>query len=152
MTELATIRDVLEAAVSRSPGKPYLIFEDQTITYRELRSRVDRAANAFRSLGIARGDRVSLLLPNAPAFLECWLGLSSLGASMVPVNTAFRAREAQYVVDHSESRLLVADGRYLEVAREAAAGCPRLDLGVATVGAPAGPEPPFDALARAASD
>ena len=152
MSEPATIRDVLDAAVARSPDKPYLIFEDQTITYRELRSRVDRAANAFRSLGIARGDRVSLLLPNAPAFLECWLGLSSLGASIVPVNTAFRAREARYVVDHSESRLLVAHGRYLDVARETAAECPRLDRGLVTIGAEPGPEPPFDSLAQAASD
>ncbi len=125
-----TIRDVLDLAVERSPDKTYMIFEDHTISYRDLRTRIDRAANGFRDMGIGRGDRVALLLPNAPVFLECWLGLNSLGASIVPVNIAFRAREARYVVDHSESRLLIADARYIDVARQAAAECPWLDLGV----------------------
>jgi carnitine-CoA ligase len=154
-----TIREVLDAAVARAPDKPYLLFEDRAITYAELRSRVDRAANAFRELGIRTGDRVSLMLPNAPPFLECWLGLNSLGASMVPVNTAFRAREARYVVDHSESRLLVADARYLDIAREAGAKCRLLDLGMVVVGTrpdgervEPGDERSYEALLAAATD
>lgn len=136
MTGLRTIRDVLVAAVARSPDKPYLLFEDRVITYAQLGSRVNRAANAFGELGIRKGDRVSLMLPNGPEFLESWLGLSSLGASIVPINTAFRAAEARYVIDHSESRMLVADTRYADVTDEAAAGCSGLDRGLVTVGPP----------------
>lgn len=151
-TEPRTIPEVLDAAVARAPDRPYLFFEDRTITYRQLCSRIDRAANVFRGLGIVKGDRVGLLLPNAPEFLECWLGLSSLGASMVPINTAYRAREARYVVDHSESRLLVADARYIAVARETVAECPRLDRGLVTVGADDGGEPEYEALMEASTD
>jgi len=153
-----TIREALDFAAARAPNKPYLLFEEQSITFGELRSRVDRAANVFRGLGIRKGDRVSLMLPNAPAFLECWFGLNSIGASMVPVNVAYRAREAGYIVDHSESRLLVVDGRYLEVARDAATECAQLDLGLLVLGsAPAsdgdGPlRPSYEALMLEAPD
>jgi carnitine-CoA ligase len=149
---MRTIREVLDAAVERSPDKPYLIFQNQSITYRELRSRVDRAANLFRELGVRKSDRVSLMLPNSPRFLECWLGLNSLGASIVPVNTAFRAREAQYVVDHSESRMLVVDAAYLKVARQAAGACPLLELGTLVVGDYEGSEAGYERLLARADD
>src|SRR6478672_935903 len=67
------------------------------------------------------------MLPNRPEFLYAWLGLNKIGASMVPINTAFRSREAQYVVDHSEARCLLADGRYLETLRPILGECPRLE-------------------------
>ena len=149
---MRTIREVLDSAVARAPNKPYLLFQDQSITYAELRSRIDRAANMFRGLGIAKGDRVSLMLANGPHFLECWFGLNTLGASMVPVNTAFRAREARYVIDHSESRMLVVDACYLDVAREAAAVCPRLDHGILVCGSAEEAEPGYEAMLSMASN
>lgn len=152
MSEPRTIPDVLDTAVARTPDKPYLFFEDRAITYAQLRARVDRAANMFSGLGIRKGDRVSLMLSNGPEFLECWLGLSSLGASMVPINTAFRAGEARYVVDHSESRLLVADARYADVTREVVAACPRLDRGLLTLGSAGGAGPDYEALLAMAAD
>src|SRR5439155_20095457 len=62
--------------------------------------------------------------------LYAWLGLNKIGASMVPINTAFRSREAQYVIDHSESRFLLADARYIETLRPILGECPRLELTV----------------------
>src|SRR5947208_3407097 len=124
------IRQVVEAAVGRSPDKVYLICGDQEVTYRELDRQINRAANAFLGLGIRRGERVALMLPNRPEFLYAWLGLNKIGASMVPINTAFRSREAQYVIDHSESRFLLADARYIETLRPILGECPRLELTV----------------------
>src|SRR5947208_3777845 len=124
------IRQVVETAVERSPDKVYLVCGEEQITYRQLDRHINRAANGFLKLGLRKGDRVALMLPNRPEFLYAWLGLNKIGTSMVPINTAFRSREAQYVIDHSESRFLLADARYIETLRPILGECPRLELTV----------------------
>jgi crotonobetaine/carnitine-CoA ligase len=123
----SNIREVIEAAVERDPDKVYLICGEQRVTYREFDRQINRAANGFLKLGIRKGERVALMLRNRPEFLHAWFGLNKIGASMVPINTAFRSREAHYVIDHSESRFLLADARYLDVLRPILPECPRLE-------------------------
>src|SRR5438067_1976631 len=124
------IGQVVENAVERSPDKVYLVCGDEQLTYRELDRQINRAANGFLQLGVRKGDRVALMLPNRPEFLYAWLGLNKIGGSMVPINTAFKSREAQYVIDHSESRFLLADARYLDVLRPILGECPHLETAV----------------------
>src|ERR671937_213226 len=134
----SNIRQVVEAAVARSPDKVYLVCGDQEVTYRNFDRRINRTANGFLRLGIRKGERVALMLPNRPEFLYAWLGLNKIGASMVPINTAFKAREAQYVIDHSESRFLLSDARYLETLRPILGDCPRLEETIVLNGAAEG--------------
>src|SRR6266581_586954 len=122
-----SIRHVIETAVEHRPEKVYLICGDLEVTYAELNRQINRAANGLLKLGVRKGDRVALLLPNRPEFLYAWLGLNKIGASMVPINTAFKSREAQYVIDHSESRFLLADVRYLAVLEPILREFPRLE-------------------------
>ena len=141
MTELRfpNVRAVLEAAVARAPDQPYLCFEGQRLSYAEFDRRVNQTANAFRQLEVRKGDRVALMLPNCPEFLFCWLGLNKLGASMVPINTAFKGPEAEYIVNHSDARLLVVGAAYLDLVRSIRARCPRIEAVVA-LGAPPSPD------------
>jgi crotonobetaine/carnitine-CoA ligase len=121
------IRQVVESAVARSPDKIYLVCGEQEVTYRELDRQINRVANGFLTLGVRKGDRVALMLPNRPEFLSAWLGLNKIGASMVPINTGFKSREAHYVIDHSESRFLLADSSYMETLEPILDECPQLD-------------------------
>jgi crotonobetaine/carnitine-CoA ligase len=123
----SNIRQVVERAVERSPDKVYLVCGDLEVTYLDFDRQVNRAANAFLKLGVRKGDRVALMLPNRPEFLYAWLGLNKIGASMVPINTAFKSREAQYVVDHSESRFLLADALYLDTLGPILSECNHLE-------------------------
>ena len=82
----------------------------------------------FRALGVSRGDRVALFLPNCPEFLYCWFGLSLLGAISVPVNTAYKRDEAAYILNNSEALALVAHQSLLPVAAPAALLAPRYGL------------------------
>ena len=75
----------------------------------------------FRAMGLERGDRVCLLLPNCPEFLLCWFGLSSMGAICVPINTAYKRDEASYILNNSGARMFVAHDSLLQVAEQAAA-------------------------------
>ena len=115
-----SLGEFLEEAVSRNPDKVFLRIAGQAITYRQFYSRVRQAAEIFRGLGIDRGDRVCLFLPNVPEFHYCWFGLSLLGAISVPVNVAYRRDEAGYIFDNAGASAVVAHHSLLDVAEAAA--------------------------------
>ena len=96
-----TMRSFLEDRVERKLTKPLLHYEGEAVSYEEFDRRVNRAARGFWELGVRKGDKVSLMLPNVPEFLYAWFGLAKIGAVMVPVNTGFKPSEASYVVGHS---------------------------------------------------
>jgi long-chain acyl-CoA synthetase len=73
------------------------------ISYRELWDRAARVAGGLRSLGICRGDRVAIRLPNGLAWCVAFFGIQLAGAIAVPVNTRFSEPEADYVVTDSGS-------------------------------------------------
>ena len=114
----------LREAVNRNPGKVFLQVVGQEITYREFYSRVRSAAAMFARLGVQRGDRVCLFLPNVPEFHYCWFGLSLIGAISVPVNIAYKRDEAGYIFENAGARAVVAHRSLLDVAEAAAAISP----------------------------
>lgn len=113
-----TMGDLLDKAVSLNPTKTYLYFRGQEISYRKLREESLRAATLFHDLGIGKGDRVCLFLPNCPEFLYAWFALSRLGAISVPMNTAYKEEEGAALLNDSEARILVVHHTLLEVALE----------------------------------
>ena len=64
-----TLLDDVAEAVAERPGAPALLFKGRTVTYGQLDRLSDAFAVALAELGVARGDRVALLLPNCPQFL-----------------------------------------------------------------------------------
>ncbi len=109
------IREFLESKVILNPDKIYLFFENQQLTYKQFNARVNQAANGFLQLGIHKGDCVCIMLHNSPEFLFAWLGLNKIGGVMVPINTAFKAPEIQYIVDHCEAKGFVTCPETLDV-------------------------------------
>jgi crotonobetaine/carnitine-CoA ligase len=109
------IPQLLEESCKKNPKKPFLFFENQEISYQTFQDNVYRTANWFRRMGIEKGDRVCIHLPNCPEFLYIWLGLSHIGGIMVPINVAFKEKEATYILNHSECVALVGDEETLEV-------------------------------------
>ncbi len=121
------IPQLIEQACSRNPEKVFLFFEDQAITYRVFQENVYRAANWLIGLGVKKGDRVCLSLPNCPEFLYLWLGLSHIGGIMVPINIAFREKEVAYILRHSECMALVGNRETLAVAGNVRPNLPALE-------------------------
>jgi len=110
------LMDFLTSSSSMEPEKVYLYFEDQKISFRAFEERLKRAARGFSSLGIIRGDRVSIMLPNCPEYLYAWFGLNFLGAVVVPVNPVYKEREASFIIGHSESKALIVPQALTELA------------------------------------
>ena len=90
-----------------TPGKPAIIFEDRTISYKELCRRADRTSCWLQSIGIEKGDRVAVMLHNCPAFMDLFLACSPLGAIFVPINFRITSIELDYFIKNCRPRLFV---------------------------------------------
>ncbi|HVM15046.1 MAG TPA: long-chain fatty acid--CoA ligase [Egibacteraceae bacterium] len=121
------IADQLGASAVRLADKPALLFQDQRITYGELDARVDRAAAAFQSLGLAPRDRVALMIGNAPHFVEAFYGALRAGLTVVPINVAFTADEVAYLLADSGARAVVVGEAHAGVLHGVSETLPALD-------------------------
>ncbi|EBA06695.1 AMP-binding protein [Sagittula stellata] len=77
------------------------------ISYADMADRVERWRERLAGAGYGTGHRVGLLLENRPVFLEIWLALNALGASVVPINPDLRLAELEYLAEHSEMILAI---------------------------------------------
>lgn len=121
---------ILAETATRSPERTAVVFDDDPITYGRLWEETKAYAGALRALGVARGDRVALLLPNVPDFPRAYFAILSLGAVVVPVHALLKADEIAYVLkDSGASRFIVAAPLLAEGAKGAAlAGVPVLSV------------------------
>jgi len=96
------------------------------MTYAELDDLSDRLAVALADLGIARGERVALQLPNIAAFMVAYFGILKAGAVVVPLNVMLKTHEMTFHLQHSSARVLITWSGVLEhaMAGAAAAGVP----------------------------
>ncbi|HWF86902.1 MAG TPA: AMP-binding protein, partial [Vicinamibacterales bacterium] len=90
-----TLVDYLSDAARTQPNAAALLFKGTTLTFAELDRLSDACASAFAALGIARGDRVGLLLPNCPQFFIAEFGAWKLGAIVAPFNPTYTERELE---------------------------------------------------------
>jgi long-chain acyl-CoA synthetase len=90
-----TLVDYIADAARSGPARPALLFKGATVTYGELDRLSDACAAAFAALGITRGDRVALLLPNCPQFFIAQFGAWKLGAIVAPLNPIYTEHELE---------------------------------------------------------
>ena len=91
-----------------------------TVTFADVRDRVEPLIASYRRLGIEPGSRVALALDNRPEFFYHWLALNALRVSVAPLNPHWRSAELEYVLEHSDARLAVALPGRVQALREAA--------------------------------
>jgi long-chain acyl-CoA synthetase len=102
-----TLLDDLGEAVAQRPGGPALLFKGRTVSHGELDRLSDAFAAALVRLGVAKGDRVALLLPNCPQFLICELGAWKAGAVVHPLNPIYTEPELQGALGRTGAETIV---------------------------------------------
>jgi crotonobetaine/carnitine-CoA ligase len=112
------LRDLIEERARLRGDATFLIFENKNgevrrYSYAQFNELTDKAASSFASLGIQKGDKVTVYLGNCPEFLLCWFGLAKIGAVAVPSNIAITGYEMTYVVNHSDSKAIVTQPDYV---------------------------------------
>ena len=102
-----TLLDDLADAVAERPDAPALLFKGRSVSHGELDRRSDAFAAALASLGVAKGDRVALLLPNCPQFLICELGAWKAGAVVHPLNPIYTEQELEGALRRTGAETIV---------------------------------------------
>lgn len=93
---------------ARTEGdRPYLTYEGATFTFGDADRIARSVARGMKGLGVNRGDRIALLLPNGPEFVWAWYATALLGAPMVPINSTYTGSLFEYVLRDSRARGLV---------------------------------------------
>src|SRR5258708_22441944 len=90
-----TLVDAIAEFARTQPDRPAMLFKGARVTYGELERLSDACAAAFAALGITRGDRVGLLLPNCPQFFIAQFGAWKLGAIVAPLNPIYTEHELE---------------------------------------------------------
>lgn len=104
----------LDIAARRFPHSTATVYYDGTLSYRALRRQVNRFANALIALGVRKGDRVALLLPNCPQFVISYYGALKAGAVVVNLNPQSDPDELKHHLADSGARVLVGLGERRE--------------------------------------
>lgn len=109
-----TIRELIDRRVAEDPSFVYCRFGEQALTLREFDRRVNSFANGLLALGLTRGDRVAVMLPNHPDYVVAFLAAARIGVCQVPVNINLRGAGLAYVLEHSKLRGLIIDFRFAQ--------------------------------------
>ncbi len=108
----------LEDAAEKYPDAPCTIFKGAKISYTEMVERTDRFAAALASLGVKKGDRVGIFIPNTPQFVIAYFGALKLGAIVVATNPLYTAREIEHQANDSGMELMIVMSNFYNIVKE----------------------------------
>ena len=100
----------LEAIYEHASGRRF--------SYTELNGRSNQVAHALRSIDVAHGDRVGLLLMNGTEFIETFFAVAKIGAVNVPLNWRLVADELEFILDDAGVTVLLFSQEFSEVVAE----------------------------------
>jgi long-chain acyl-CoA synthetase len=99
---------ILQIASAAYREKPAVAFMGASIDFGNVKGLVDRLATALQKLGVVKGDRVGIMLPNCPQYLISFFAIVRLGAIVVNVNPIYTPREVEMVAKDSGMRAIIA--------------------------------------------
>ena len=107
--DILSIGNLLDERVAEHGDKPFLFSEadGRSWSYAEFDAVVNRTANMLLGRGVVKGDVVSLLLPNSAEYIIAYFACWKIGALAGPVNSLLKSEEIEWIVNNSESKLLL---------------------------------------------
>jgi malonyl-CoA/methylmalonyl-CoA synthetase len=121
-TANVNLAKLLAETARKHAGKPAVVFEGTSYTYRAFDREVTRYTAMLHALGVGKGDRVAVQLPKRMEVLFLHLAILSVGAITLPLNPSFRAEEVEYFLSDSGSSLFVTDEHRFASAERAVRG------------------------------
>jgi long-chain acyl-CoA synthetase len=101
------LHEILDTAAVEVPDRPATAFFGATLTYADIKNQSDRLAAALDGMGLVKGDRVGVMLPNCPQYLIAAFAILRHGAIVVNINPTYTARELLSVAVDSGMRFLL---------------------------------------------
>lgn len=113
-----SLYEMFQETVKQYSDLPALSFMGHEITYAGLQSQVEKLAAALEGLGVKKGDRVAIHLPNCPQFPIAFYAALSLGAIAVPCNPMYVARELTHQLNDSETKTIITLTSFYKMIKE----------------------------------
>ncbi|MHA1932188.1 MAG: AMP-binding protein, partial [Promethearchaeota archaeon] len=120
------LRELIENQSKKYKDKTFLFWEDSQISYSQLNELTNKVANFLYELGIRKGDKVSVYLPNMLEYVYIYMGIPKIGAITGPVNALFKTREVKFVVEHSEAMAIITIPELMDIVNEIRNDLPNL--------------------------
>src|SRR5436309_15734413 len=114
-----TLPRMLEQTVATHPARTALLYFGSRITYGHLLEQVNCVAAGLQALGIEKGDRVVLMMPNCPQFVIGYFGALRAGAIVTATSSLYTPREVIHQWNDAGAKLVIADSRLLSVIKTA---------------------------------
>jgi long-chain acyl-CoA synthetase len=105
---IVPLQDILRKKSQIYPNRPAVTYSGVSISYGELDSLSDHFASGLSAIGIRKGDRVALFLPNIPQFIVAFYGVLKIGAIVTAISPLHKEREVQNQLSDSEAETIVA--------------------------------------------
>jgi len=106
---LTTFQQVIEHQAATIGDKPYVLFEDDTVTFAEFARQTRCVANGLTAQGAEGGDGVAMFMANCPAYLALFYGLGRGGIYRVPINTGLKGDGLRHILENSDVKYLIID-------------------------------------------
>ncbi|MDP2940345.1 MAG: AMP-binding protein [Candidatus Omnitrophota bacterium] len=102
------VSQILQDTAKSLSEKPAIFFKEDKITFRELAEKSNQLACGLKKLGVKKGDKIALFLPNWPEYIYSYLAVFILGAVAVPLDLMLRQEELEACLIHSEAKVLIS--------------------------------------------
>jgi len=102
-----TLPELLITTASKTPEYIATTLNDIDLTYGEINDRVNGFAHALHSLGIKKGDRIALILPNSPTYVIAFYGAMKIGAIIANINVMYHGDELKNLISNSNAKIVV---------------------------------------------
>jgi long-chain acyl-CoA synthetase len=110
---------LLEESTRKYPNAPCTIFKGATITFKEMSELTDRLAGSLANLGLKKGDRVGIFMPNTPQFVIAYFGILKAGGVVVAINPLYNAREIEHQVSDAGIEIMLVMSNFYNTIKQA---------------------------------
>ena len=106
------LTETLRKAQKLFPQKQAIVCGGKHWTYQEFYNRINRLSHCLKGFGMKKDDKVAILHPNCHTFLEAYYAIPQIGAISVPINHRLSPREIAFILQDSESKILIVDSMF----------------------------------------
>ena len=121
-----TLPGIIAGHRQNTGDSPFILYNKEVTSYLQADSMANKVGAFLTTKGVCRGDRITLLMSNKPAFFTALLAVWKLGAVCVPTNTGYSADELAYSIHHSDSVGVITEQAFFPLVESVRNECPNL--------------------------
>jgi len=121
-----SVAHLLRGQALRMGDQTLLRFEGQNLSFAQVENHTNQLANVLCTLGVEKGNKVAVMMPNGFEYPLTWLAIAKVGALMVPINIQYQAAEIEFVLNNAQADLAIAGQEQIEALKGLKSQCPSL--------------------------